>query len=189
MNFNFVVPLMTWSCETSADSVRLSGGSKSYGQLELPWPDIVQAGICPRKPIKVPAGAPIAEVFPAGERLLSTAQEISAKTNYFYVAFHQGGRRKIRTYSVPKSGPDLDAFVCEWKQRLGPRWSDESISLLKVRKQMGISNWWVAPAGCLIILLVAAIMLGFLALRSAIPPLLGIAIVVALWSWRKWVRP
>lgn len=180
---------MSWSCETSTTSVKFSGGSKSYGNLELPWADIIQAGICPRKPIKAPPGAPIGEVFPMGEKLLSTAKDISVRTNFFYVAFQQGRRRKIVTYSLPKSGPDLDAFVQEWKQHLGTRWNHELLSLLKVRKQLGISNWWVAPAGCLIILLVGAIMFGFLALKSVIPPLLAFIFALALWAWRKWIKP
>jgi len=188
MNFDFVLPMMKWRCETSPDTVHLFGGSRFYGDLQLPWADIVQAGISPREPIKAPKGAPIEAVLPMGKKLLSMTQELSAKTNYFYIAFQQGSRRKIRTYAVPKDGPDLDRFVREWRQRLGQRWSDESVSLLKVRKQLGISNWWVWPVAGLFALLAAVLGFTFLAIKSAVPPLIGLAFGLAVWTWREYLK-
>jgi len=186
MRINFALPVGSWSCETSPDSLHISGGSRLTRVVDIPWSQVVQAGICPRRPIQAPPGAPIDAVFPFGGKLQAIALAISETTNYCYIVYCQGNRRRLLTYSVPKRGPLLEQFIAELKKHLGQRWNDELVPLLTMRKRLGFSNWWVAPVSLLIIILVAGIAFAFAAAKSLIPAILAFLIPLILWAWRKW---
>jgi hypothetical protein len=121
------------SIETNASAFVFS---EMTGLRRIAWDDIEGAGPLAFAGIKLPENFPT--LLAPGTGIVN---KLAADYGQVWVAHRKGRRVHMAYLRVPRK--DLPEFAAEFRNRIGPRWSDEARDALTVRKQFGKSNWWV----------------------------------------------
>lgn len=147
---------INWTYETNNDGLNIDAGPK---KIWLNWRDIIFAGMAYKMPFIFPVDFPVDNrIFPFIGHLIATAEELSFTTENLLIAYcTPKDRKKLLTLNLLNKGSDHDAFLVELKERLSDRWLGSDIPLMELRRQMGVSNWWVMPATLLAFIIAAVV--------------------------------
>ena len=189
MNSRYDVGLLGFTLRTDSDGLRFSN---RMGTRRVAWETVEAAGVLQERQVKLPANLP-RDLVPGLHNLNSYNNRMASECVSLWIACRAGRRARVQTVAVPRK--DFDELAAELCGRIGERWSVQPRNLLEVRKQFGVSNWWV-PISALAITAACGVVLlafwgGYFTIRNFIEVLayrywiLAVMAVLGWWAYRK----
>lgn len=154
----------------------------------IEWASVVAAGMMAPSPVlAVPALVFPLQIVPGFNALAKKAESLHRATVRIWIAYRRAGRLHFQYITLPKN--DSGLLISELHSHIGERWRYEfSASVLQLRREFGLSNWWFWPTVILsVIAVLVSILMGLLAWAAVLAVLTDIRIaLVILFVFAAW---